>query len=383
MTNLLEVENLRTSFATEDGLVTAVDGVSFTVRRGEVLGIVGESGCGKSVTAESVMRLLDEDSTTYEGSVSFEDNVELLDLPEEKMRRYRGGRLGMIFQDPMSALNPVYTVANQLVEALRNHTDLDKKGAYDKALEMLTLTKVPDPELRMKQYPHQLSGGQRQRVMIAMALCCEPDLIIADEPTTALDVTTQAKILDMMADLRQQFDVGTMFITHDLGVVAEICDRVIVMYLGQVIEETDVYTLFNTPAHPYTRGLLASTPSVGSDPAQDLPNIPGAVPTLKQVPYGCRFAARCPFAIDACREAPVPLDEYAGVDAQTGVDHRVRCIRAEEIPGIIAAQERQTSDNHVDDYVTDVTDLTNGSTRQVEAVGDEAREGTDSQEEIQ
>ena len=352
MTNLLEVEDLRTSFATEDGVVTAVDGVSFTVKRGEVLGIVGESGCGKSVTAESIMRLLDEGSTTYEGSVRFEGETELLELSDDQMRRYRGGRLGMIFQDPMSSLNPVYTIGNQLVEALRTHTDLDKKAAYDKALQMLEMTRIPEPKLRMKQYPHQLSGGQRQRVVIAMALCCEPDLIIADEPTTALDVTTQAKILELMADLRKKFDAGTMFITHDLGVVAEICDRVIVMYLGQVIEDTDVYTLFNNPAHPYTRGLLASTPSVETDNSHDLPIIPGAVPTLRQVPSGCRFAARCPFAIDQCTQAPVELREYTNDEAA----HQVRCIRAEEIPGIVAAQEAQSAGEIADGYSTDPTE---------------------------
>lgn len=356
-TNLLEVEDLRTSFATEDGVVTAVDGVSFTVKRGEVLGIVGESGCGKSVTAESVMRLLDEGSTTYEGHIRFEGETDLLALPEEKMRKYRGGRMGMIFQDPMSSLNPVYTIGNQLTEALLTHTDLDKKGAYARALEVLKLTKIPEPELRLRQYPHQLSGGQRQRVVIAMALCCEPDLVIADEPTTALDVTTQAGILDLMEDLRVKFNTGTMFITHDLGVVAEICDRVIVMYLGQVIEETDVVTLFDSPAHPYTRGLLASTPSVETDNSQDLPIIPGAVPTLKQVPDGCRFAARCPFAIEKCREAPVELLEYDGADAEEGVEHKVRCIRAAEIPGLLAAQERAHPGDAAEGFATDITDV--------------------------
>ncbi|NLS10366.1 ABC transporter ATP-binding protein [Nesterenkonia sp. MY13] len=365
MSNLLEVADLRTSFATEDGVVTAVDGVSFSVERGEVLGIVGESGCGKSVTAESIMRLLDEDSTTYEGEVLFDGGTDLLNLPDDEMRRFRGGRLGMIFQDPMSSLNPVYTIGNQLIEALRTHTDLDKKAAYSRAVEMLTLTRIPDPELRMKQYPHQLSGGQRQRVVIAMALCCEPDLIIADEPTTALDVTTQAKILELMADLRHKSDAGTLFITHDLGVVAEICDRVIVMYLGQVIEDTDVHTLFNTPAHPYTRGLLASTPSVETDNSQDLPIIPGAVPTLKQVPYGCRFAARCPFAIEACREAPVELREYAGEDAVEGVGHKVRCIRAEEIPGLIAEQERRGGES-ADGFATDIAEAEEAPTEAAE-----------------
>ncbi|QFG69492.1 ABC transporter ATP-binding protein [Ornithinimicrobium pratense] len=327
--NVLEVTDLRTSFVTEDGMVTAVDGVSFTVARGEVLGIVGESGCGKSVTAESIMRLLDEDTTVYEGEIVFDGDVDLLSLADERMRPYRGGRLGMIFQDPMSSLNPVYTIGNQLVEAIRAHDKIGKKAAADRALEMLTLTGIPEPKMRLKQYPHQLSGGQRQRVVIAMALSCRPDLLIADEPTTALDVTTQAQILQLMEDLRTEFDTGTIFITHDLGVVAEICDRVVVMYLGQVIEETDVTTLFDEPAHPYTRGLLASTPSVETDNTQDLPTISGTVPTLTQVPTGCRFADRCPFVEDACREQPIELTTLAD-------GHRVRCRRAEEIPALAA-----------------------------------------------
>lgn len=331
--NVLDVEDLRVSFATEDGMVTAVDGVSFTVARGEVVGIVGESGCGKSVTAESVMRLLDEDTTDCEGSVIFDGKTDLLSLSEEKMRTHRGGRLGMIFQDPMSSLNPVYTVGNQLIEAIRSHTDFSKKKAYDKAVRMLELTGIPEPSLRMRQYPHQLSGGQRQRVVIAMALSCEPDLLIADEPTTALDVTTQAQILELMEDLRARFNTGTMFITHDLGVVAEICDRVVVMYLGQVIEETDVQTLFDSPAHPYTRGLLASTPSLETDNSKDLPIIPGAVPTLRNVPQGCRFAARCPFAIDECTQDLPDLRPY---HSTSGAErHLVRCIRAEEIPALL------------------------------------------------
>lgn len=342
VSNVLEVKDLRTSFATEDGMVTAVDGISFTVASGEVLGIVGESGCGKSVTAESVMRLLDEDTTDYEGSVVFNGDTELLGLSEEKMRKYRGGRLGMIFQDPMSSLNPVYTIGNQLIEAIRTHTDLSRKQAHDKAVRMLELTGIPEPSLRMRQYPHQLSGGQRQRVVIAMALSCEPELLIADEPTTALDVTTQAQILELMGDLRARFNTGTMFITHDLGVVAEICDRVIVMYLGQVIEDTDVHTLFDSPAHPYTRGLLASTPSLETDNSKDLPIIPGAVPTLRNVPTGCRFAARCPFAIEKCAQANPELRQHQPGDTAAGRTdrHLVRCIRAEEIPELIAAQTR-------------------------------------------
>ncbi|WP_022873232.1 ABC transporter ATP-binding protein [Nesterenkonia alba] len=340
--DVLRVRDLRTSFATEDGLVTAVDGVSFHVARGEILGIVGESGCGKSVTAESVMRLLDEDTTDYDGSVTFDGTTELLELTEDQMRPYRGSRLGMIFQDPMSSLNPVYTIGNQLIEAIRTHTRLTKQQAADKALQMLQITGIPEPELRLRQYPHQLSGGQRQRVVIAMAMCCEPDLLIADEPTTALDVTTQAQILRLIDDLRCNYDTGTMFITHDLGVVAEICDRVIVMYLGQVIEDTDVHTLFDEPAHPYTRGLLASTPSLETDNSKDLPIIPGAVPTLTQVPDGCRFAARCPFAIDECTRATPELRPHQRPGSHTAAgDHLVRCIRAEEIPDLLSTGDEQ------------------------------------------
>lgn len=329
---VLAVRDLRTSFATEDGMVTAVDEISFAVARGEVLGIVGESGCGKSVTAESVMRLHDEDTTHYEGSVVFDGEADLLTLSEERMRTFRGGRLGMIFQDPMSSLNPVYTIGNQLTEAIRAHTDQSKKQAHDTAVRMLELTGIPEPGLRMRQYPHQLSGGQRQRVVIAMALSCEPDLLIADEPTTALDVTTQAQILELMADLRSRFNTGTLFITHDLGVVAEICDRVIVMYLGQIIEEADVHTLFDSPTHPYTRGLLLSTPSVDTDNSADLPVIEGAVPTLSNVPSGCRFAARCPFVTEECRQTDPPLRSYRPSGSAEAVgEHLVRCIRAEEI----------------------------------------------------
>lgn len=330
-TPVLEVRDLRTTFATEDGPVTAVDGVSFTVRRGEVLGIVGESGCGKSVTAESVMRLLDEGTTDYEGSIVFDAETELLDLSEEQMRLHRGGRLGMIFQDPMSSLNPVYTIGSQLVEAIRAHTALSAAQAREKAVKMLELTGIPEPALRMRQYPHQLSGGQRQRVVIAMALSCEPDLLIADEPTTALDVTTQAQILKLMEEIREGFGTGTMFITHDLGVVAEICHRVIVMYLGQVIEDTDVHTLFDSPAHPYTQGLLASTPTLDSTGEEDLPIIPGSVPTLRNVPEGCRFAARCPFAVEACTQQMPQLREFSPPGADETSGHLVRCIRAEEI----------------------------------------------------
>jgi peptide/nickel transport system ATP-binding protein len=323
---VLTVENLRTHFATERGRVTAVDGVSFSVDRGETLGLVGESGCGKSVTAESLMRLLDDRTTTYEGRVQLIAD-DLLALPEAEMRRRRGRDIAMIFQDPMSSLNPVFTVGDQLAEGIRLHQGIPTARAREVAARMLALTNIPDPERRMREYPHQLSGGMRQRVMIAMALSTRPKLLIADEPTTALDVTTQAQILDLVEDLRTEFEMGTIFITHDLGVVAEVCDRVAVMYLGQIIEETDVASLFDAPRHPYTRGLLASTPALEADPSEELGTIPGRVPTLHNVPPGCRFADRCAHAIDACRDEVPALQEI-----EPG--HTVRCFRAEELAGV-------------------------------------------------
>jgi peptide/nickel transport system ATP-binding protein len=324
---VLTVENLRTHFATERGRVTAVDGVSFSVDRGETLGLVGESGCGKSVTAESLMRLLDERSTTYEGQVLLaagDSTGDLLALPEAEMRHRRGRDIAMIFQDPMSSLNPVFTVGDQLMEGIRLHQGVSTAKAREVAVRMLELTNIPDPGRRMREYPHQLSGGMRQRVMIAMALSTRPKLLIADEPTTALDVTTQAQILDLIEELRSEFEMGTIFITHDLGVVAEVCDRVAVMYLGQIIEETDVVSLFDAPRHPYTRGLLASTPALEADPNDELGTIPGRVPTLHHVPPGCRFADRCAHAIDACRDEMPALEEI-----EPG--HTVRCLRVAEI----------------------------------------------------
>lgn len=323
MTNLLEVVDLRTSFDTERGTVTAVDGVSFTVAPGEVVGIVGESGCGKSVTAESILQLLDPSSTRYSGELRFGGH-DLLTFDEAAMRKIRGNRIAMIFQDPMSALNPVFTIGDQLVEAVLVHRKVSKRQAQSTAIDLLKKTRIPEPERRMKQYPHQLSGGQRQRVVIAMALSCDPELLIADEPTTALDVTTQSQILKLLIDLKDEFDAGILFITHDLGVVAEICDRVVVMYLGEVVESADVHTLFDAPAHPYTRGLLASTPDIASDPSVDLPIISGSVPTLHNVPIGCRFAERCAVALPKCREHPIDIEELSA-------DHSSRCIRSAEL----------------------------------------------------
>ncbi|MCI4011116.1 ABC transporter ATP-binding protein [Brevibacterium sp. ZH18] len=320
MTNLLEVVDLRTSFDTERGTVTAVDGASFTVAPGEVVGIVGESGCGKSVTAESILQLLDPASTTYSGQVRF-GGEDLLTFGETAMRRIRGNRISMIFQDPMSALNPVFTIGDQLTEAILAHRRIGKQRARSEATELLEKTGIPEPQRRMRQYPHQLSGGQRQRVMIAMALSCDPELLIADEPTTALDVTTQSQILKLLIELKDEFDAGILFITHDLGVVAEICDRVVVMYLGEVVESANVHTLFDSPAHPYTRGLLASTPDIASDPSIDLPIIPGTVPTLHNVPVGCRFADRCSFVLPECRDRPIDLEVLSD-------GHSSRCIRS-------------------------------------------------------
>jgi peptide/nickel transport system ATP-binding protein len=321
---LLEVTELRTHFATERGEVTAVDGVSFHVDAGEILGLVGESGCGKSVTAESIMRLLDERSTHYSGQVVL-DGINLLTLPDKEMRGVRGGRVAMVFQDPMTSLNPVYTIGNQLEEAIRLHQDgVSRDEAYAIAEQALAVTGIPSPAECLLRYPHELSGGMRQRVMIAMALSCRPKLLIADEPTTALDVTTQAQILQLIADLRDDSDMGTILITHDLGVVAEICTRVIVMYLGQIIEEAPVADIFTRPAHPYTRGLLASIPGLTGDRTLPLHVIGGKVPSLREVPPGCRFAARCPYAEQMCLEIPPELNQIDGGRA-------VRCHRHAEL----------------------------------------------------
>lgn len=297
---LLEVDGLRTHFHTERGRVTAVDGVTFHVEEGEILGVVGESGCGKSVTSQSILRLFDEKYTAaYEGEIRFQ-GTNLLALPMGKMQHIRGNDIAMIFQDPLSSLNPVYTVGHQIAEAILLHQNISKKDAYAKALDMLKLTGIPAPEKRMGEYPHQLSGGMRQRVMIAMALACEPKLLIADEPTTALDVTIQAQILDLIRDLNRDLNMGVIFITHDLGVVAELCTRVVVMYLGQIVEEADIDSLFTRPLHPYTKGLMKSIPQLDGDRTQKLHVIDGIVPSLHNVPKGCRFAPRCPFADDTC-----------------------------------------------------------------------------------
>ena len=303
---LLEIENLRTWFHTEDGIARAVDGVSFDVQRGEILGVVGESGCGKSVTSLSIMGLVPEPGRIEEGSrIAFEGR-ELTSLSEKEMRRIRGNDIAMIFQEPMTSLNPVHRVGAQITESLRLHRGLSRKEARSRAVELLELVGIPAPDRRVDEYPHQLSGGMRQRVMIAMALANEPDLLVADEPTTALDVTIQAQILELLLELRGRLDMGVMLITHDLGVVAEVCDRVVVMYAGQVVEEGPVEDIFSRPSHPYTQGLLAAVPRADQKGGR-LAVIPGTVPPPTDWPRGCRFHDRCPYAWDLCVAEHPPL----------------------------------------------------------------------------
>ena len=322
---LLKVSNLKVHFSSDSGYVTAVDGISFHLEEGEILGIVGESGCGKSVTVESILRLHDEKyGTNYEGLIKYKGE-NLLKLPMSRMQKIRGSEISMIFQDPMSSLNPVYTIGNQIMEALFLHQDISKKAAYDRAVELLKLTGIPSPERRMHEYPHELSGGMQQRVMIAIALACQPSLLIADEPTTALDVTIQAQILDLIVNLNEELKMGVIFITHDLGVVAEICDRVAVMYLGQIVEEADTEDLFEEPLHPYTFGLLESIPKMEGERAKKLHVIKGNVPALDDTPQGCRFASRCPFADELC------LNEMPELRTIEGKRNKVRCWHAEKI----------------------------------------------------
>jgi peptide/nickel transport system ATP-binding protein len=302
VTPLLAVRDLKTHFFTVDGITRAVDGVSFDVFPSETLGIVGESGCGKSVTALSVMRLLPPRlARTVEGSVTFE-NRDLVQLDESEMRKLRGNRLAMIFQEPMTSLNPVLTVGHQISSSVPNHPGARAPPASTRAAEMLRLVKIPDAERRLNDYPHQFSGGMRQRVMIATALACNPTLLIADEPTTALDVTIQAQILDLMLELKERTGAAVILITHNLGIVAETCRRVIVMYAGRKIEEAATTELFDRPAHPYTRGLMASIPRLrGKTRKRRLAEIPGIVPSLREPIEGCAFAPRCAYAVERCR----------------------------------------------------------------------------------
>ncbi|WP_413378123.1 ABC transporter ATP-binding protein [Alkalihalobacillus sp. 1P02AB] len=296
---ILQLNEIDVSFSGDDGDVKALDRVSFQIKKGEVLGVVGESGCGKSVTSLAIMRLLGQKGRISNGNITFKEK-ELLTLTEYEMRKIRGNDISMIFQEPMTSLNPVFTIGNQLCEAISLHFKVSKKVAKEKAVEILIKVGIPRAEEMMNEYPHALSGGMRQRVMIAMALVCEPTLLIADEPTTALDVTIQAQILELIRTLGQDTGASVMLITHDLGVIAEMADRVVVMYAGQVIEETDVYTLFDHPEHPYTQGLLASVPHMDAEHEERLASIPGTVPTLQAMPSGCRFQERCPYVHEKC-----------------------------------------------------------------------------------
>lgn len=312
---LLEVSNLRTYFKTDAGLARSVDGVSFSIDKGEVLGIVGESGCGKSVTSLSVMRLIPQPP----GEIMPDSSIklrgeELTTATDKRMREIRGNDIAMIFQEPMTSLNPVFPIGEQIAEALRLHKKLNKKDARDGAIEALRLVGIPDPQKRVDNYPHQLSGGQRQRVMIAIALSCEPDLLIADEPTTALDVTIQAQILDLLAELRQRLGMAIMLITHDLGVVAEVCDRVVVMYAGEVVEQGAAADIFSDPRHPYTQGLMKAIPRLGERTGR-LAVIPGMVPSPTRWPVGCRFHTRCPYTWPLTEEQHPELFEVSPTHA--------------------------------------------------------------------
>ncbi len=317
---LLEVKGLKTYFYTEDGVVRAVDGVNFEVYPGEVLGIVGESGCGKSVTSLSIMRLISKPGRVDAGEILL-DGANLLNFSEDEMTKVRGNRISMIFQQPQTALNPVFKVGDQLAEVLNVHQDLGKDAGWKRAIELLKMVGVPDPERRVEAYPHELSGGMAQRVMIAMALACIPELLIADEPTTALDVTIQAQILDLIRDMRREMGTSVILITHDLGVVAEMAERVAVMYAGEIVEQTDVQALFDEPLHPYTQGLIGSIPVLG-EIKDKLDVIPGSVPNLVNLPPGCRFAPRCQarfkYSLGICTSVEPELEEI-----KTG--HFVRC----------------------------------------------------------
>ena len=311
---LLEVENLQTHFATPDGVVRAVEGLSFHINPGETVGIVGESGCGKSVTSMSILRLVPEPPGKIAGRITFQGR-NLLSLSEKEMRDIRGNAISMIFQEPMTSLNPVLTVGKQIGETLRLHQGMSARDAEAKAVEMLTLVGIPAPGRRVRDYPHQLSGGMRQRVMIALALACNPKLLIADEPTTALDVTIQAQILDLMRDLKTRMGSAIMLITHDLGVVAEMAQRVVVMYAGRKVEEATVDEIFAHPMHPYTRGLLGAVPKLGSSLEEGgrgkLAEIPGLVPSLRKPIIGCAFAGRCSMATDYCRKIAPAIEPKA------------------------------------------------------------------------
>ena len=324
MDALLQVKDLKTTFKTLRGEITAVDGVNFQVNKGEILGIVGESGCGKSVTSQSIMRLYNEkDLVKYQGEIILED-TDLLKLSEKEMQKVRGNDVAMIFQDALSSLNPVFTVGSQISEAIHLHQKISKKEARERAIELLRLTGIPIPEKRVDAYPHEMSGGMRQRSMIALALSCQPKLLIADEPTTALDVTIQAQIMDLITELNQSMGMGIILITHDLGVVAHTCSRVVIMYLGQIVEEGYVEEIFKNPLHPYTKGLIKSVPTTKTDRTKELYTIKGVVPLLNEAGDGCRFCNRCEYATERCRKEKPEL--YV---TQTK-DQNVRCFLMEK-----------------------------------------------------
>jgi peptide/nickel transport system ATP-binding protein len=321
---ILKVNNLQTHFKSDSGTVKAVDGVSFEVVGGETLGVVGESGSGKSVTSLSIMNLLKDTPGKIAGGEILYKGKDLTKLSESEMRKIRGNEIAMIFQEPMTSLNPVFKIGKQLEETIRLHLKLSKKESRLRAIEMLEAVGISRPDKIIHDFPHQLSGGMRQRVMIAMAMACNPKLLIADEPTTALDVTIQAQILDLMKNLNKSEGTAILLITHDLGVVAEMCDRVVVMYAGRAVEESDVHSIFANPKHPYTQGLIASIPKIG-ERVDRLQSIPGNVPLPTRMPEGCKFAPRCPFAMDICWEREPEFKKQAG-------DHSVRCWLHEEVP---------------------------------------------------
>lgn len=323
---ILSVDGLCVEFATNHGWVTVVDDIAFDLRRGETLAIVGESGSGKSVSSLAAMRLLPASGRIASGTVEL-DGTDLVQLSNRAMEAVRGDRIAMVFQEPMTSLNPAFRVGDQITEVVRRHRGVSKGDARKRAVEVLDLVGIPKAEQRSRDYPHEFSGGMRQRVMIAMALACDPDVVIADEPTTALDVTIQAQVLDLLRTMRDQLGMGLLFITHDLGVVADIADRVMVMYGGQRVETGTVDAIFESPQHPYTEGLLRSMPSSEARGGQ-LASIPGQPPAPWNLPPGCRFAPRCPYAIDRCRESPPPL---VGVGGDGLTEHAVRCVRVDEL----------------------------------------------------
>lgn len=320
---ILQVKNLKTYFKTDNGIAHAVDNVSFNLNAGETLGIVGESGCGKSVTSLSIMRLIDQPPGFFAGGEILFKGENLLEMNDDQMRNVRGNKISMIFQEPMTSLNPVFTIGNQIIEAVQLHQKLDFEKSRKKAIEMLDLVGIPAPDQRIDEYPHQLSGGMRQRVMIAISLSCNPEILIADEPTTALDVTIQAQILELIQQLQNELNLAVIMITHDLGVISEICNRVIVMYAGQVVEQGTIKEIFKSPKHPYTNGLMKSIPIIGENKNTELYNIKGLVPNATEFPKGCHFHPRCEFVVKKCKE------ELPNIESITNnSEHVVRCWEA-------------------------------------------------------